>query len=118
MKGLKRLIKNKYQFTKSKVAQKVLGAYAREVNPICSFINDAITANPKSEITQDSLYATYTIWAKKNGERVESKRNFLKYLRRNLNEAKIPFGQRKSNGKRFLTGITFNNPLTFSIDEV
>ena len=47
MKSLKRLIKNKYQFTKSKVAQKVLGAYTREVNPICSFINDAITANKK-----------------------------------------------------------------------
>ena len=47
MRGLKRLIKNKYQFTKSKAAQKVLGAYASEVNPICSFINDAITANKK-----------------------------------------------------------------------
>ena len=118
MRGLKRLIKNKYQFTKSKVAQKVLGAYAREVNPICSFINDAITANKKSEITQDRLYATYTVWAKKNGERVESKRSFLKDLRRNLHEAKIPFGERKSNGKRFFTCITLNNPSTFSIDEV
>ena len=62
--------------------------------------------------------ATYTVWAKKNGERVESKRNFLKDLRRNLNEAKIPFGERKSNGKRFFTCITLNNPSTFSVDDV
>ena len=33
MMGLKRLIKNKYQFTKSKKAQKILVVYAREVNP-------------------------------------------------------------------------------------
>ena len=118
MKGLKRLIKNKYQFTKSKVAQRILGAYAREVNPICSFINDAITANKKSEITQDSLYATYTVWTKKNGERVESKRNFLKDLRRNLNEAKIPFDERKSGYNRFFTGIALNNLSPFSVDEV
>lgn len=79
--------------------------YAREVNPVCSFIEEMISAEEKSEITQTSLYDAYTIWAKKNGEKLDNKRNFLKDLRQNLREAKISFEERKSNSKRFFCRI-------------
>ena len=118
MEGLQRLMKNKFQFTPSKVAQKVLAKYVSDINPICNFVSETLEVNKKSEVTQDSLYAAYTTWARKNGERVDNKRSFLKDLRQNLNNAKIPFKERKSNSKRFFTGIALKNPSNLSIDEI
>ena len=109
MRGLRRLINQDYNFTHSKKADEVLALYAREINPVCDFTNEVIEANKESEVTQDNLYNAYIIWAKRNGEKVDNKRRFLKDLRQNLNDAKITFDKRKSGLNRFFTGIELKN---------
>ena len=109
MRGLRRLINQDYNFTHSEKADEVLALYAREINPVCDFTNEVIEANKKSEATQDNLYNAYIIWAKRNGEKVDNKRRFLKDLRQNLNDAKISFDERKSGLNRFFTGIALKN---------
>ena len=109
MRGLRRLINQDYNFTHSEKADEVLALYAREINPVCDFTNEVIETNKKSEVTQDNLYNAYIIWAKRNGEKVDNKRRFMKDLRQNLNDAKIPFDERKSGLNRFFTGIALKN---------
>jgi len=118
MRGLRRLISQDYNFTHSEKADEVLALYAREINPICDFTNEVIEANEKSEVSQDSLYDAYSVWAKRNGEKIDNKRGFMKDLRENLNDAKIPFDERKSNSKRFFIGIALKNPSNLDIDEI
>ena len=65
MRRLRRLINQDYNFTHSEKADEVLALYVREINPVCDFTNEVIEANKKSEVTQDSLYNAYSIWAKK-----------------------------------------------------
>ena len=115
--GLRRLIKQDYNFTHSDKADEILALYARDINPVCDFTSEFIKAKEEAEVSQDSLYSAYTVWTKRNGERTDSKRNFLKDLRQTLNDAKIPFGERKSNSKRFFTGIALKNLSNF-IDEI
>ncbi|MBR1486305.1 MAG: hypothetical protein IJ597_03520, partial [Synergistaceae bacterium] len=118
MKGLRRLIDQDYKFTHSEKADEVLALYVREINPVCDFTNEVIEVNEKSEVTQDNLYEAYSVWAKRNGEKVDNKRSFLKDLRQNLNDAKIPFEERKSNSKRFFTGIALKNSSNRDINEI
>ena len=65
--GLKRLRKNGYQFTKSKLAEHTLSEYKRDLNPIYTFIDDCLIPDPNGFVKSAVLHERFTDWCKQEG---------------------------------------------------
>ena len=114
--GLKRLVENKYQFTRSQEANKLMLEYRKDISPVFSFIEECVeqatSANRTSRLsnkvrtsTKDLLDA-YDYWCVENviSGRLD-KRAFLKSLREGLKEFGIPFTEPHSGKIRYFEGI-------------
>ena len=112
--GLKRLVANDYQFTKSIEAEKLMLEFRKDVSPVFAFIDECVTEKtPENRIsrfptrfTTNGLFDTYNRWLEKNGIRdILSKREFLKRFRSGLKEFNIPHREGHSGNCRFFEGF-------------
>ena len=123
--GLKRLIENKYQFTRSREAEKLMLDYRKDTSPVFSFIEECVLDNSNStsgenaRISTQELFEAYNYWRIKNGIKGSfDKRNFLKNLREGLKEFNIHFTEPHSGILRYFEGICLTEQYQKSLDDL
>ena len=94
--GLKRLIKQN-KFTRSKRMQTELEEYKDSVNPLRTFVKDAIIADPDYFVPSVPLYKVYLAYMNDKGGKPISQKNFAQALRDELTLAGIScsYGQKR-----------------------
>ena len=104
--GLKRLVANNYQFTRSQEAEKLMLEYRKDISPVFSFIEECIEAQDRERTVTQDLFKAYDCWCVKNVIKGHiSKREFLRSLREGLKEFNIPFTEPHSGKSRYFEGI-------------
>ena len=123
--GLKRLVENKYQFTKSREAEKLMLDYRKDTSPVFSFIEECIldnnnsTSGENARISTQELFEANNYWRIKNGIKGSfDKRNFLKNLREGLKEFNIHFTEPHSGILRYFEGICLTEQYQKSLDDL
>ena len=94
--GLKRLIKQN-KFTRSKRMQTELEEYKDSVNPLRTFVKDAIIADPDYFVPSVPLYKVYLAYMNDKGGKPLTQKNFAQALRDELTLAGIScsYGQKR-----------------------
>ena len=90
-----RLVQNKYQFTPSKEADKLMLEYRKDISPVFGFIEDCIEKDTNgNSLSTQILFNAYNSWCVENGihDRI-AKKPFLKALREGLTKSNIPFSE-------------------------
>ena len=108
LKGLRRLVDNNYQFTRSKEADKILGEYIASINPFADFISTKIIADSNSRIEKTRLHKHFRTWADSQGYTNHasiSARAFYLDFEFTLQSMNISCIEKKSSGTRFYQGI-------------
>ena len=107
--GLKRLVANNYQFTKSIEAEKLMLEFRKDTTPVYAFIDECISesqARMPERISTNELYSAYNRWLEVNGIRgLLGKREFLKHFRAGLAELNLPLAEGHSGKVRFFKNI-------------
>ena len=107
--GLKRLVANNYQFTKSIEAEKLMLEFRKDTTPVYAFIDECISesqARMPERISTNELYSAYNRWLEVNGIRgILGKREFLKHFRAGLAELNLPLAEGHSGKVRFFKNI-------------
>jgi len=109
--GLKRLIKNKFEFTESRKVSEILDEYKLEINPYIDFIRTCIEPNNLTSVKKIStkdLRKVFDEWCNRNYHDKlmnVTMRTFLKELRLGLKNENIGFTEEKSNGDSFFKGF-------------
>lgn len=123
--GLKRLVENRYQFTRSREAEKLMVEYRKDTSPVFSFIEECVLDNSNSTsgenacISTQELFETYNYWRIKNGMKGSfDKRNFLKNLRKGLREFNIHFTESHSGILRYFDGICLTEQYQRNLDDL
>jgi putative DNA primase/helicase len=114
MEGYKRLKKNNFEFTEAEKVKEILEEYKLEINPYLDFIRDCITSVPfdrNKKVSTVLLRNVFCMWCidtnrKKMSE--ASVRTFMREVRLALKNENIVFGESKSNGELFISGIDFS----------
>ena len=111
IKGLKRLMRNNYQFTRSVLSDKLMTEYCRYNAPVFDFVVECVRkASSDNRIDTDMLYSAYRQWHLKSGfNNPLPKNSYLKELRNSLNQRKIPYEEPHSGNKRYFSGISLAN---------
>lgn len=114
--GLKRLVANNYQFTKSKEAEKLMLEFRKDTTPVYAFIDECVSesqARLPERLSTSELFETYNRWLAANSIRgIVSKREFLKHFRKGLEEFKLPLKEAHSGNIRFFQGICLSTGMT------
>lgn len=108
LKGLERLRKNSYCFTKSKKVQQLANQYSQMINPLQVFVEDMIEANPESKLMNKDLKAGFVDWCQReghNGLSNMSNQQLTIKVKEVLKEQEIKFETSKSGGERLIKGI-------------
>lgn len=105
--GLERLIKNKFQFTKSDTTQKLLDEYRKESNNVIWFIEEYCELIPGEKEYSQSLYQFYKDKCEENGKQPISQMKFNKSIE-NEYKGKIIRQEDPSNRRIIYKGITIN----------
>lgn len=105
--GLERLIKNKFQFTKSDTTQKLLDEYRKESNNVIWFIEEYCELIPGEKEYSQSLYQFYKDKCEENGKQPISQMKFNKSIE-NEYKGKIIRQEDPSNRRVIYKGITIN----------
>jgi putative DNA primase/helicase len=108
IRGLKRLRKNGFVFTKSAKAEKALEKYKETIDPCLTFVREYITEDEKAEkVNMTELREMFQNWCRDEGhshlEKISAPR-FFDEMKRIFSLEGIPFRKQKSN-KQYLTGI-------------
>jgi P4 family phage/plasmid primase-like protien len=105
--GLKRLRKNEYIFTDSKVSTMAQQSYEEDLNPFASFVEDTIDKGDIDQRVQnDSISKLYRIWCSSNSiSNPMSNQRLFAAIRSTLQAKGIKSEPIKSGGKRYHTGI-------------
>jgi transcriptional regulator with XRE-family HTH domain len=121
IRGLSRLVKNGYTFTKSVKAEKMLAQYNQQINPHLFFVRKYVKSadgnnGPEGRVHPDVMYYAFKIYCTKGAmrsieyaprsESMMDKRLVLKGIRDALEAEKIPFSYRKNGGTRIFYGVT------------
>ncbi|MBZ9615166.1 phage/plasmid primase, P4 family [Clostridium estertheticum] len=110
LKGLRRLVDNKYNLTESKAANDILNEYKLEQNPIAEFFQDEIICNNGVQIKQCDILQHFKKWSIKNGYddwKVISSTRFWTLFRKVLNDKGIDSrNTKKVKGITIMIGIT------------
>ncbi|MGB7605892.1 MAG: phage/plasmid primase, P4 family [Lutisporaceae bacterium] len=113
--GLSRLRDNDYIFSQCQAVDNALVKYKSFINPFETFLDDCtIVADPVSKITYAALKAAYVDWSFENGHKISSDFSahaFASLLKKSLENKNIHFEVKKSNGKRYVYGLTLNETL-------
>ncbi len=105
IKGLKRLIANDYEFTKSSKIDKVLEDYFGNIDPLYGFVKDAIVADSSGKEFYKDLFEGYCNWIRhKGGEAQINRLRFTVEIKSRLHSNGIPFTLGKSKD-RYIKGI-------------
>ena len=96
LEGLKRLIKQN-KFTRSKLMQTELEEYKDSVNPLRTFVKDAIVADANYFVPGSALYKIYLAYMNDKGGKPIAQKNFAQALRDELTLAGIScsYGQKR-----------------------
>lgn len=107
LEGLDRLIKNKFQFTKSDSTKKLLDEYRKESNNVIWFIEEYCELIPGEKEYSQSLYQFYKDKCEENGKQPISQMKFNKSIE-NEYKGKIIRQEDPSNRRIIYKGITVN----------
>lgn len=93
LEGLKRLLKNNYEFTISEKASQNLYHAMEDGNNIISFMkaDDFIKLEPTTTTTSKKLYGCYCHWCDENVEKPISAKSFISYLKQSEKEYNIQY---------------------------
>lgn len=113
--GLKRLIRNDFQFSISKRSEELLQSIKEESNTILDFIDEKITFDAKSSISSSELYRAYQMYCERNGGIVRSKNSFLSYFKEHDEILGISYNKHLPGDKRGFSGMTIRQ---INLDEM
>lgn len=91
--GLRRLIKNDYQFTISAAAQKTMNEMFRESCNIVEYLEESGEAifEEKAMVTSNNLYISYYYWCSRNGLEPFARKSFIAWINQNVSRYKIKY---------------------------
>jgi P4 family phage/plasmid primase-like protien len=104
MQGLSRL-KSNGRFTKSERMLEELEMYKDEVNPLRSFIKEALVANKYCCVPSEYLYKLYVAYIKNRGGNPMGNISFFRSLREELNMAGIKVENKQIRLKQVMAGL-------------
>ena len=91
--GLQRLIKNDYEFTKSKKIDRVIEEYFENADPMHHFVKEMVVADSENRMFYEDLYNEYCKWLKNEGGTIRINRlQFPIEIKSRLQSNGIPFG--------------------------
>lgn len=108
LEGLKRLIKNDYQFTVSQTMKKAKDQYFGVGNPVERFVKECIIAKPSHTIESKEVFYAYQIWMTSKGypfKGTDSPQTFWREFGNAASLQLIEFKKSKSNGKTVVRDI-------------
>ena len=114
-----RLVQNKYQFTPSKEADKLMLEYRKDISPVFGFIEECIEKDTNSNsLSTQALFNAYKSWCVTNGVHDSiNKRSFLKALREGLTKSNIPFSEYHSGIIRYFKDIHLASNVHKALDD-
>lgn len=124
--GLKRLVANGYQFTRSIEAEKAMLEYSKDIKPVNAFIEECVRRDTPANrstrfprrLTTNNLFEAYEHWSVKNRIRgILSKREFLRRFREGLNDLKLPCSESHSGNYRFFRGLCLEKNAQRDLDD-
>jgi putative DNA primase/helicase len=111
LRGLKRLQNNEFKFTEPECVRKLLLEYRRDINPVYDYTKLCIRRADGLELDTKIIDKSFRSWCTENGHSrsaAYTTRRFLREFRNILVTEGIPFNKRKSNGRCFISGISFS----------
>ena len=109
LEGLKRLRKNNYRFTQSKVSNKILESYKEEINVVLQFIRENIEiASNSKRVVRGEIRSRFDNWCEDNrhkGTKDMNNKKFWSEFRKALDNEGMIYREGKSNGKDYFYGI-------------
>ena len=122
MRGLERLIKNRYEFTKSANVDRLLTTYEHEVNPFLQFINECVGVvtddqeHDRFRVHMNAMYYAFKMWDSEQGNFQDlrttdknliksEKTKILRNIRKTLDDKSIQYVYKDSNGPKYFYGI-------------
>gem|GEM_PF-1060596 len=124
LEGLKRLRNNNYNFTEPQKTKDVLIEYRKAIDPVFEFVSESIQRAPAHQtIKNDVLHDAFRSWCFKNGHKGSAdigKRKLTERFKQVLKDCRIPYDVGMSNGKRYISGISFilDSPEVLEPEEV
>jgi putative DNA primase/helicase len=82
--GAKRLIANKFVFTKCALLQESKRQFERGISSAIMFLDEKYTEDETVKISNDDIYTNYTIWCEAKRKKALSYHNFMKDLNNKL----------------------------------
>ena len=113
--GLKRLRDNDYRFSKCVAAERAFSDYYETINPYILFWEECIDYNPQSDtvVSKNDVYRAFINWCKSNNHinlsRATPKKFWYDFNALIKQQKLTPLKPKKSNGKRYVIGITLKN---------
>lgn len=104
--GLKRLIKNQYQFSPCSASSKALEAYKAQLNPAAMFFEDCFTICQGQQTKKSDIYYLYQEYCEKNSYDPLQRQKFWKSLNAYFDDKNYTFRVKKIKGYEYLEGIT------------
>jgi putative DNA primase/helicase len=109
IRGLKRLKKNNFVFTRSKTAERALEAYKEKIDPMLAFVRDFVSEDEEAEpLNMTALREHFRKWCNREGHTNMAKiagNTFWGLLKKVLDKERINY-TKKEKGSRDLRGVT------------
>lgn len=121
LEGLKRLRRNNYRFTQSKVSNMVLESYKEEINVVLEFIRENIVVDKKSDrVVRGEIRNRFDDWCEANrhkGSKEMNSRKFWSEFRKALDNEGIGYKEGKSSGRDYFYQIKLTSRLSSEVEE-
>lgn len=103
--GLKRLRKNKYQFSPCKACDEALEQYKHSLNPVASFFEESFITGQSGSIRKSEIYLTFVQYCNDNSYEVLQCQKFWKFLKSHFVDKGYSFRTKKVKGYDYIEGI-------------
>ena len=84
LRGLQRLISNKFIFSETDVNKNELKKYRKDGNPVIAFVQDCCDLDYNSQVGTTELYDVYTGYCRENDYNICAKNTFVDQILRNF----------------------------------
>jgi putative DNA primase/helicase len=122
--GLKRLVRNNYRFTESKVVKNMLSQYKQEINPLLQFVKNCVISVEneatwgEERVHHDIMFYANKLWEEEQGNSStskdsvkEQKRKFTMNFKNTLDSESILYKDQSSTGATYYLGIALTEEM-------
>lgn len=120
--GAKRLIQQKYQFTRSEAVERITQEYQKEQNPVAAFYEECLVYESGSKVYRKEILDRYIRWLNQecqSAQGTDSPHRFWRLLNQAAKTSGRPeLSYGKNNGRRYLKEYRIRTPSILKKDQV